>query len=241
MNLDGPTVFACVFGLILVVVALAFGFGIGSSKQKTRRGQPTVLIVGPSNAGKTCLFYKWQNPETKIQTVTSVSPNEDTDFRLAPSHRIIDCPGNEKLSPITLKLIAETNLKAVVFVIDAADGLETIKESARLLISVLEISESSLIPVLIAANKFDLFSAVSVPKIKALLEQEISGLRDTRQQTVPSSENDGNWDGNEKEFLGVDGKKFEFDDLESEVDVRDGSVRTGRTQKWDSWLEQVLL
>lgn len=238
MILIGKTLFACVFGLVLVALVLAFGFRVGTIK-KTRKGQPTVLIAGPSNAGKTCLFYQWQSPGTKKQTVTSVTPNESARFALVPSHRIIDCPGNEKLSQSTLKLISESNLKAVVFVIDAADGLEAIKESAKSLVPILEITESSLVPVLIAANKFDLFSAISVTKITSLLEQEISELRDTRQQTVSSSEDD-NWNGNEKEFLGVDGKKFEFSDLESEVEVLDGSVKTGRTQKWDSWLGQFL-
>lgn len=238
--MNGTALLALQAFVSLVVLAITVKYLLGrriaaGGGIRAKSGPPTVLITGPSNAGKTALFCAWQDPDSKASTVTSVVPNQSAQFAVLPRCRVVDCPGHERLQQYSRKELIEGNTKAVVFVVDAAAGAETIKNSAVPLIPVLEIAERDLIPVLIAVNKFDLFSALSVTKIKQLLEDEITHLRDTRNNALMGSQDD---DSEERELLGS-GEKFSFGDLETQVDVIDGSVAARRLSKWEEWLADL--
>lgn len=245
--------------VLLVVLAISIKLLFQRKLQRQgialkRSGAPSVVLVGPPSAGKTTLFHQWngsetelesesEKPGTAIKTVTSITPNETPSFKLRPSLRLVDCPGNEKLQQFTVQELRLGNTKAAVFVVDAASGPEQIKQAAPALLTVLELTNKEgeePIPVLIAVNKIDQFSALSVNKVIALLEGELTQLRDSKSQGLMSStENDGFEDDSQFQ-LGVPGQPFKFTDLEGTVGVVDGSALVGRLDKWENWLEEEI-
>lgn len=202
-------------------------------------GPPTVLVVGPSFAGKTALLLALaqapEAPQAPKATVTSVVPNVRADVPAFPGVRFVDCPGNERLQMFVDQEL-RSNVRAVVFLIDASSSADSIKAAAVPLARLLAVTEPRGVPLLVGTNKHDLFNTLSVQSIRRLLESEIDVLRHTG--GVLSSDLNEDDDGDVR--LGLAGKPFAFEHLESEVDVRDGSVKTGKLAKWEEWLHAVL-
>lgn len=247
--------------VLLVVLAISIKLLFQRKLQRQgialkRSGAPSVVLVGPPSAGKTTLFHQWnasesldsessesKKPGTSVKTVTSITPNESSSFKLRPSLRLVDCPGNEKLQQFTVQELRLGNTKAAVFVVDAAAGPEQIKKAAPALLTVLELTNKEgeePIPVLIAVNKFDQFSALSVNKVTALLESELTQLRDSKSQGLMSSTETDGFEDDSQFQLGVPGQPFKFTDLEGVVGVVDGSALVGRLDKWENWLEEEI-
>ena len=233
--------------VLLVVLAISIKLLFQRKLQRQgialkRSGTPSVVLVGPPSAGKTTLFHQWnatesldsessesKKPGTSVKTVTSITPNESSSFKLRPSLRLVDCPGNEKLQQFTVQELRLGNTKAAVFVVDAAAGLELTNKEGE-----------EPIPVLIAVNKFDQFSALSVNKVTALLESELTQLRDSKSQGLMSSTETDGFEDDSQFQLGVPGQPFKFTDLEGVVGVVDGSALVGRLDKWENWLEEEI-
>ena len=152
--------------------------------------------------------------------------------------------------------------------VDAADvsigntgsGNEALRQSAEYLHDVLLLlqkrstgSKSSKvpteIPVLIAANKLDLFTALPAPLVKTALESEISNVRSSRTKGLLDSGigiNDLDI-GEEKEWLGDGGNsKFEFsqmDEVNVAVSVAGGNVLGADgpdVKQWWDWIASSL-
>ena len=160
-------------------------------------------------------------------------------------------------------------MKGIIFMVDAADlstgssivgGIEGLREAAEYLHDVLLLlqrrSTSSKtskapkeMPVLIAANKMDLFTALPAPLVKSSLEAEITKVRNSRNKGLLDSgvamSDDGA--GEEKEWLGDGGEgKFEFPQMEEVnvlVSVKGGNV-TGAdgadVKQWWDWVGSNL-
>ncbi|GMM51415.1 Signal recognition particle receptor subunit beta [Starmerella bacillaris] len=220
----------------ILVICAFFIFRVQSGKSESK-GPPTILLLGPSGSGKTSLLLAWQ--DSQQQTLTSVEPNVLHEFKLLENVQVVDCPGNEKLQKYANDYLKNGNIKAVIYMVDASSGVANIKNAASTLGSVLERTDSRGIPLLVATNKHDLFNTVSVQSIKRTLENEINELRDTRSRTVSKSGNDDINDDEGTEYLGVDGKPFQFEDLESEVQVLDGSVKNNKLSKWETWVTSL--
>ena len=199
---------------------------------------PIVLLAGPSGSGKTSLFLRWTGSETTGETVTSVAPNEAV-LTKHPEVTLVDTPGNERLVQLVRQYLVDGDVKVGVFVLDAASGADRIREAARPLMALLEAAEKRRFPVLIAANKYDQFNSLSISKVRSLSESELNELRAIKARTVQSSETtDDTWEYDE--FLGLDGKNFEFADLETEVEVLDGTVYANRLGKWENYVQQCI-
>jgi signal recognition particle receptor subunit beta len=101
-------------------------------------------------------------------------------------------------------------------------------------------------PVMIAANKLDLFTALPAPLVKTALESEITKIRSSRavgllDSGIGLSDSDGMLE--EREWLGDGGEgKFEFGQMEESnifVTVEGGNVLGGDgpdIEKWLNWM-----
>ena len=182
---------------------------------------------------------------------------------------LIDTPGHGKLRHHAFETVVKPqNLKGIIFMVDAADlsmgnsgtGNETLRQTAEYLHDVLlllqkQSTSSSTskapkeLPVLIAANKLDLFTALPAPLVKQALESEISNVRSSRTKGLLDSGigiNDLDI-GEEKEWLGDGGDgKFEFsqmDEVNVAVSVAGGNVLGADgpdVKQWWNWIASNL-
>lgn len=165
-------------------------------------------------------------------------------------------------------MIKPQNLKGIIFVVDAADlsssndGTEigSLRQAAEYLHDLLLLlqkratSSKSVkgpreLPVLIAANKLDLFTALPAPLVKGALESEITNVRSSRNKGLLDSGigmNDMDL-GEEKEWLGDGGEgKFEFSQMQEvnvSVTVAGGNVLGSETpdvKQWWNWIGNNL-
>ena len=105
------------------------------------------------------------------------------------------------------------------------------------------------LPVLVAANKLDLFTALPAPLLKAALESEITNMRSLRTKGLLDSGigmNDLDI-GDEKEWLGEGGEgKFDFtqmDEVNVSVTVAGGNVLGADgpdVKQWWDWIGSNL-
>ena len=105
------------------------------------------------------------------------------------------------------------------------------------------------LPVLVAANKLDLFTALPAPLVKAALESEITNVRSLRTKGLLDSGigmNDLDI-GDEKEWLGDGGEgKFDFtqmDEVNVSVTVAGGNVLGADgpdVKQWWDWIGSNL-
>ncbi|EEQ27373.1 hypothetical protein McanMca71_005746 [Microsporum canis] len=175
-----------------------------------------------------------------------------------------DTPGHGKLRDLEVitQLLdpakqkqSKSRIRGVIFMIDAATLLDPgqLADIARYLYDVLAIlhrfsssTRSRNIPILVAANKQDLFAAIPPKMVKEKLEAEIEAVRETRRKGVlnPDSEDDG-----EADNLGD--QPFTFQLLEDEagikVDFLGGSITsdfrddaTSGVRSWEEWMGQRL-
>ena len=149
--------------------------------------------------------------------------------------------------------------------VDAADlsggqGSESLRQTAEYLHDLLLLlqtrstkSKSSKapveLPILIAANKLDLFTALPAPLVKSSLEAEITNVRNSRNKGLLDSgiDMDGMDAGDEKDWLGDGGEgKFEFTQMEEvsvPITVIGGNVQGAEgpdVQKWWDWIGSNL-
>lgn len=176
---------------------------------------------------------------------------------------LVDTPGHGKLRHYTFDSIAKPqNLKGLIFVVDSA-SLATpqgLRSSAEYLHDVLLLlqkrslasgssSASSAIPVLMAANKQDLFTAIPTSIVKNTLEAEITRVRDSKSKGLLDSGislADGDI-GEERDWLGDGGDApFTFSQMEDvnvNVTVKGGNligVDGKSVQQWWDWIGSRL-
>ena len=187
---------------------------------------------------------------------------------------LVDTPGHAKLRRHALSRLSpsrfgsgapdslQKKVKAVVFVVDAAalgDGDALPSTAAYLYDALLALQKRmgsgkgskapSSVPVLIAANKLDLFTALPAALVKSNLEAELGRLRKTKSKglldsgvgadEVAAAEESDDW-------LGEYGsEKFSFKQLlefDIEVDVIGGSVIGDGpgADKWWRWIAERI-
>lgn len=183
---------------------------------------------------------------------------------------LTDTPGHGKLRNKALTKIAngsgsnaKASLKSVVFMVDAAalGEQEVLADSAAYLYDILlTLQKASIrkakggakqdsrgVPVLIAANKLDLFTALPGTVVKTSLEAEITRIRNSKSRGLLDSGVGTDEIGSEEkdDWLGEYGsKKFLFSQLaefDVEVDVIAGNVKAKENEgpgveKWWQWI-----
>jgi signal recognition particle receptor subunit beta len=182
---------------------------------------------------------------------------------------LVDTPGHGKLRHFASEQLSKTqNLKGIIFLVDAAalspgdagkttTGLTSTAEYLHDVLLALQKRYTSAksskgpkeTPVLIAANKLDLFTALPPSLVKAALEKEITSVRNTRSKGLKDSGIAMGEDAieEEREWLGDGGDgKFEFKQMEELnvfVDVIGGNVlgQDGPSVgKWWDWIAAQL-
>jgi len=156
------------------------------------------------------------------------------------------------------------NLQGIIFLVDAASlsaGDEGLRQTSEYLHDILLLlqkrttaSKSSKtareIPVLIAANKMDLFTALPSALIKNTLETEMSKIRNSKSKGLLDSGigMDDSIDSDDKDdWLGEMGSKdFKFGQLEEfnvSIEIAGGNILGGdgpNVTKWWTWIGDRL-
>jgi signal recognition particle receptor subunit beta len=173
---------------------------------------------------------------------------------------LIDTPGHGKLRHHALdNLTNPQNLRGIIFLVDAATlsaGDEGLRQTADYLHDILLILQKRMesssskkpkeIPLLVAANKMDLFTALPAALVKSSLEAEITKVRTSRSKGLLDSGIGMEEDGEKDDWLGeVGSKDFKFAQMEEFdvlVEVSGGNVAGGEpvTEKWWRWISERL-
>ncbi|KAJ4414218.1 hypothetical protein N0V82_008057 [Gnomoniopsis sp. IMI 355080] len=208
--------------------------------------------------------------ELAVSENRASSYRDDLDATGATAMRflMIDTPGHGKLRHHTLGRLApeavqKNKLKAVVFVVDAAALSEpnVLADTAAYLYDVLLRLQKRMgstktskapyaIPVLVAANKTDLFTALPAKLVKSNLEKELGRIRRTRSKGLLDSgvgSDDIATGGDEADdWLGEYGSDdFTFDQMREfdiYVDVEAGAVLGDKpdVDRWWKWVGKKL-
>ncbi|GAQ06923.1 hypothetical protein ALT_4244 [Aspergillus lentulus] len=192
-------------------------------------------------------------------------------------YRLKDTPGHGKLREVQglSELVSmatakdkKSKLRAVIFMVDTAALTEedTLRDTASYLHDVLlalqkralkkgksSAKVASEIPVLVAANKQDLFTALPPGSVREKLETEIDRIRKSKSKGLMNASDDTATVEDEDDTLGsIDAQDtFSFKLLEDEVgvkvDVVGGAVKgdeEGNTgagvRRWEEWIGQCL-
>lgn len=176
---------------------------------------------------------------------------------------LVDTPGHGKLRHHALENITNPqNLKGLIFLVDAATlsaADEGLRQTADYLHDVLLVLQKRMsgtkaakalkeIPVLIAANKMDLFTALPAALVKNSLEAEITRVRSSRSKgLLDSGIGMGDAEDEKDDWLGEMGSAdFKFSQMEEfdiSVDVLGGNVLGGEkptVDKWWKWISERL-
>ena len=174
---------------------------------------------------------------------------------------LVDTPGHGKLRHHALENITNPqNLKGLIFVVDAATlsaGDEGLRQTADYLHDVLLVLQKRVgtkaakalkeVPVLIAANKMDLFTALPVALVKSSLEGEITKVRISRSKgLLDSGIGMDDADDEKDDWLGEMGsKEFKFSQMEEfdiAIEVAGGNVLGDGpiVDKWCKWISESL-
>lgn len=178
---------------------------------------PTIMLMGPENAGKTSLLTLLERGNEPAETHSTqvsqtVELSASTDAKLKTSYRnhddttgtytkflLNDTPGHGKLRNMAMASLSKIEkLKGIVFMVDAAalGERDSLGPTAAFLYDVLlylqkatnNSGKARVIPsVLIAANKMDLFTALPVHIVRKQLENELTHLRTTKSKALLDS------------------------------------------------------
>ncbi|KAF2999792.1 hypothetical protein E8E13_006072 [Curvularia kusanoi] len=247
-------------GLPTFVLVGPSGAGKTAFTMLTERG--TVPTTHTSTAP---LSIEALLPDPHIPASSNYRSPGDPAFERARRFIILDTPGHGKLRSYSTNTLADPkNVRGIIFVVDAAaiDEEAGLNEAAEYLHDVLLSLQKRYtdaktskgpkeIPVLVAANKMDLFTALPATSVKSKLEKAISAVRNNRAKALRdagaklSGEDDVD---EEKEWLGEGGEgSFDFDQMReigTTVDVVGGNVSQGRNAGdvagWWSWIGEQL-
>lgn len=257
---------ALVAGLVIFVVVFYFQGPGAPGKPRSKFHRPTFLMVGPTGAGKTSLFFALTKKKT-VPTVSSLEPNVTSiglpfsNEAIQSQYQLIDYPGHLKYSQLLRKLIVDEitvpKLKGVIYVVDSSSSNmsndENVSAMARDLFQLLSLTEKvpNGVDFMFAVNKQDLFDSRPVAKIRTALEaalgQVIAGEIGLRGQNRGASGID-NDDSDEPDSVQestrdfwrsvVGSRPFHFDILEGNMEFVGGSVVKNRVSAWENWFDE---
>ncbi|RVD85692.1 uncharacterized protein DFL_004003 [Arthrobotrys flagrans] len=256
--------------LAVVIIPIVLGRLLASGSKSGPSS--VILFAGPRDAGKTSLLLYLQE-KTLIPTQTSTAPatvklfplalspadSQDEGSSTKPFH-IKDTPGHPKLRSTAIDTIVQPTESCigVIYVLDSAvlSTQARITDTAEYLYELLLaiqkryaiLSESATstepIPLLIACNKNDLFTALPSTKIGNLLQTELSRMKETKRKGLLNAGAGENDDEDLDRVLGDEtSDKITWEGLKEfgvEVSVQSGSVKSGTVDGWTSWMSACL-
>ncbi|KAL2123458.1 hypothetical protein VTJ04DRAFT_3913 [Mycothermus thermophilus] len=185
-----------------------------------------------------------------------------------PTISVAPTPAGSGTGSLTSNKSSDTTppskIQAVVFVVDSAALADSdspyLSQAAELLHDALLALQKRhrarkgskappAVPVLVAANKLDLFTALPAALVRSNLEAEISRIRRARSKGLSSAEKRGDDDVDDEEadnWLGTYGsEKFSFKEMlefEIEVDVIGGNVvgEGPGAERWWKWIGERI-
>ncbi|KAK3697405.1 hypothetical protein LTR37_017467 [Vermiconidia calcicola] len=236
--------------LLTLVCTIEFANGTASSTHTSQEPQSAVCQLPPSI----------RSSEDQYRS------ENDTSARSQPKFFLLDAPGHGKLRRHAQSSFTTVSaLRGLIFVVDSAavSSAGGLTEAAEYLHDVLLLlqkrhtqgktsKDPQAIPVLVAANKQDVFTSLPVGLVKSKLEGEIAKVRQTRSKGLLDSgigmedesgaDEEGNW-------LGEYGaKEFRFTQMEEhgvEVTTVGGNVRgegeeKGFVSDWWTWIGENI-
>ena len=176
-------------------------------------------------------------------------------------YKMIDTPGHGKLrAEQGLSHLQDSSIRGVIFVVDStaidAKDAGSLQDTATYLHDALFAlqkrktntdSKSADLPVLIAANKQDLFTSLPGGAVKDRLQTQIERVRSSRQKGLSTLGEETEDD--QEDILGGGGEaKFSFNLMQEEfgiqIDVLEGAVRGDeagkRVKAWEEWIGGLL-
>ncbi|CAI4945053.1 ANM_HP_G0122760.mRNA.1.CDS.1 [Saccharomyces cerevisiae] len=243
--LSNTLIIACllVIGTTIALIAVQKASSKTGIKQKSY--QPSIIIAGPQNSGKTSLLTLLTTDSVR-PTVVSQEPLSAADYDGA-GVTLVDFPGHVKLRyklSDYLKTRAKF-VKGLIFMVDSTVDPKKLTTTAEFLVDILSITESSCengIDILIACNKSESFTARPPSKIKDALESEIQKVIERRKKSLNEVERKTNEEDYAENTLDVlqstDG--FKFANLEASVVAFEGSINKRKISQWREWIDEKL-
>lgn len=226
----------------------------------TRTQVESQAAARPTHPSQAPSTIQTSLPSTTRAASSKYRSEHDYANQHRPQLQVTDTPGHGKLRHHALSLLRNPppSLKGIIFVIDSSalssdtpgqpsPGLD---ESARYLHDALLLLQQRYtksrtskgpteLPLLVAANKLDLFTSLPPHLVKSALEAEITKIRNTRAKGLLGSDVQGDQLEDEKEMLGHGGEgKFEFAQMKEvnvPVVVKGGNVTGSEGADIDSW------
>ncbi|KAL5332183.1 signal recognition particle receptor beta subunit-domain-containing protein [Aspergillus crustosus] len=211
----------------------------------------------------------------KYRSVNDPSLNEG--YRNPIRYRVRDTPGHGKLrgsqglyelQAMATSKDAKSKLRGILFVVDTAaiSEIDALRDAASYLYDVLLILQkralgrgkssakaAAEIPVLIAANKQDLFTALPPASVRGKLEAEIDNIRKSKSKGLLDASADAEEDEGEDNILGSYDLKDTFnfkvfkEEIGVNVEVVGGAIKGDEgddvgsgVRRWDEWIGQCL-
>ena len=216
-----------------------------------------------THTSQTPIAVECSLPVGAIASSDKYRSDNDPTNQMHKKFLLIDTPGHGKLRHHALEnLTNPQNLKGLIFLVDAATlsaGDEGLRQTADYLHDVLLLLQKRVagsktakamkeIPVLIAANKMDLFIALPAALVKSSLEAEITKVRTSRSKgLLDSGIGMGDAEDEKDDWLGeMCSSSFKFSQMEEfdvSVEVLGGNVVGGEgptVDKWWKWISERL-
>lgn len=221
------------------------------------RGKPGATHLSQTPLSALCTL-----PESRTAASSKYRSEDDPSYARSRQFLLVDTPGHGKLRHfVTAQLAKPDALRGIIFLVDAAAAGEEagLAEAAEYLHDVLLALQKRYtaaktskgpreMPVLVAANKLDLFTALPPNLVRIALEKAITDVRRTRAKGLRDSgvdEEDGVED--ERGWLGDGGDgAFDFgqmDEVNVHVQVKGGNVvgvDGADAKDWWEWVAEQL-
>lgn len=222
---------------IVLAAVIAVGLYLHQSGNVTlplTTSQPTLLIVGPTNSGKTSLFQRLVHGKKDSATYTSQRVNiGNLVLENGKRIKVIDSPGHPKLFS-NFKSHVPTS---IAFVLDSSTIAKNADVVTRSFLEVLTFGRKlNIKEIVIFANKSDFFTSLSTEKITDLIETEVEQIRKQKDGVRMDSIEEKIVDDDEDWLQDLSGP-FK---LKDECNIYGGSVLKDDVQPWQEWVESVF-
>jgi signal recognition particle receptor subunit beta len=150
----------------------------------------TLLLCGPSNAGKTRLFYELCHNRSNVPTLTSMKMNVDVSD---DGIRFMDYPGHRSaLGTLVESLLKENSHSSRIHIVLVLDSSQPVQSAADILFQLLHVAHSfpRRISVFVACHKCDLSNAKNHKRIRIQLRTELERMLKLASTTSSGDDDD---------------------------------------------------